>query len=120
MPNLSNFKTKEERNEYYREYRKRNREKLRKYNREYNKNWRAENGYHNEEKSKLRYPEKQKARGKISNEIIMGRLERKPCAICGQENAQAHHPDYSKPLEVEWLCPLHHTEAHKKLSTSIT
>lgn len=22
-------------------------------------------------------------------------------------------PDYSRPLDVRWLCPVHHKEAHK-------
>lgn len=25
---------------------------------------------------------------------------------------QAHHDDYSKPLEVRWLCPSHHKLHH--------
>lgn len=36
------------------------------------------------------------------------KLEIKPCEICGSKDAQAHHPDYSKPLKVVWLCLKHH------------
>ena len=32
----------------------------------------------------------------------------KPCAWCGAVPAQSHHPDYTKPAEVVWLCPPHH------------
>lgn len=36
------------------------------------------------------------------------------CADCGQEKTlDAHHHDYSKPLEVRWLCRLCHKKAHK-------
>ena len=41
-----------------------------------------------------------------------GSLVRLPCLICGNES-EAHHPDYSRPLDVVWLCSSHHKEAHK-------
>jgi hypothetical protein len=41
-------------------------------------------------------------------------LSRNPCSICGAERAEAHHPDYSKPLDVIWLCKTHHAQAHRK------
>ena len=40
-------------------------------------------------------------------------LKRQPC-WCGA-TAEAHHPDYDKPLEVEWLCKKHHMEKHRTL-----
>lgn len=44
--------------------------------------------------------------------IRRGELKRLPCEKCG-EKAQAHHPDYNKPLDVMWLCAEHHREWHK-------
>jgi hypothetical protein len=41
-------------------------------------------------------------------------LSRQPCSICGAERAEAHHPDYSKPLDVVWLCKPHHAEVHRR------
>lgn len=38
-----------------------------------------------------------------------------PCEVCGDPNVHAHHEDYTKPLEVNWLCPLHHVERHLQL-----
>ena len=32
--------------------------------------------------------------------------------VCGRENAVGHHPDYAKPLDVIWLCKIHHRERH--------
>ena len=40
-----------------------------------------------------------------------GRLTPQPCEICG-EQGEAHHDDYAKPLEVRWLCHLHHMRRH--------
>jgi ribosomal protein S27AE len=41
-------------------------------------------------------------------------LIKQPCEVCGNLKAQAHHDDYSKPLQVRWLCQKHHTEHHQK------
>ena len=38
-------------------------------------------------------------------------LERQLCNICGKK-ADAHHEDYSKPLDVMWLCRQHHIQRH--------
>src|SRR6266516_5806487 len=32
-----------------------------------------------------------------------GKLTPEPCKECGKK-AQMHHPDYSRPIAVEWLC----------------
>lgn len=42
-----------------------------------------------------------------------GLLKRLPCEVCGDE-AEKHHTDYAKPLEVRWFCRLHHMEEHRK------
>ncbi len=47
----------------------------------------------------------------IRKAIREGKLTPKPCEICGEPRTQAHHEDYSKPLEVKWLCKNHHVEA---------
>ena len=60
------------------------------------------------------YPEKFKARSAIKRAIRSGKIKRLPCEICGDKNTHGHHEDYSKPMEVKWLCPLHHRIAHGK------
>lgn len=42
-----------------------------------------------------------------------GVLFRKPCDDCGNVKSEAHHPDYSKPLEVDWLCRRCHMKRHR-------
>lgn len=36
-----------------------------------------------------------------------------PCVACGNAEAQMHHPDYSQPLFVEWLCRPCHLDHHQ-------
>lgn len=57
------------------------------------------------------HPERKKASTAVARAIRAGRLVPQPCWVCG-EMAQAHHPDYSRPLDVVWLCILHHRQAH--------
>jgi len=43
-----------------------------------------------------------------------GTLIVKPCKSCGSEkNVHAHHHDYSKPLDVEWMCASCHGKEHR-------
>ena len=59
-----------------------------------------------------RYPDKYRARTAVGNAVRDGRLTREPCEACGTtERVEAHHDDYSKPLEVRWLCKAHHMTA---------
>lgn len=61
------------------------------------------------------YDEKTKARRALQNAVRFGKVKREPCATCGTEvNVDAHHTDYSKPLEVSWLCRLCHAAQHRK------
>lgn len=64
--------------------------------------------------SERRPAEKRRATYLTSNAIRDGRLIRQPCEVCGAEKVEAHHDDYSKPLEVRWLCRKHHLEHHGK------
>ena len=57
---------------------------------------------------------KRRVHGKVQNAIKRGELRRQPCAVCGAPNAHGHHADYNKPLEVMFLCQLHHDQIHHK------
>jgi hypothetical protein len=61
---------------------------------------------------RLRHPDRAQARWALNNAVRDGRLLRKPCEVCGAR-AEAHHEDYSKPLDVRWLCLAHHREHHR-------
>lgn len=66
-------------------------------------------------KPKKNYPEKLKARALLNHAINAGRIVRPNlCNQCRKiGRIQAHHPYYSKPLDVEWLCnPCHSLKHH--------
>lgn len=59
--------------------------------------------------------EKNRARRALMYEVERGRIVRQSCDVCGKPDAHGHHEDYSKPLDVRWLCPAHHTERHHEM-----
>jgi hypothetical protein len=62
---------------------------------------------------------KAKAHNLIHKAIKNNTLVKQPCSICGNKDSEAHHEDYSKPLDVIWLCRKHHLERHPKESKKI-
>lgn len=57
-------------------------------------------------------PKRAIARNMVSNALRDGKLFKAPCFICGSDRVEGHHPDYDRPLDVVWLCPAHHKQAH--------
>ncbi len=61
----------------------------------------------------VKNPEKRKAINTANNAVRDGRLTRQPCEVCGSTTRiHKHHDDYSKPLEVRWLCGKCHYAEH--------
>ena len=53
----------------------------------------------------------------VSMAIYYGFIRKTPCVVCGKLKVDAHHPDYSKPLAVVFLCRKDHrqlTEAQRR------
>ena len=63
--------------------------------------------------------QKTRARLAVTHAVRDGLLSRLPCTVCGDREADAHHDDYSKPLEVVWLCRRHHMQRHQRVNPSI-
>ena len=83
------------------EYQRNKRETLEGYKTEEYREWREKN------------PEKYEAYKKFQN--IRKKIKKSPCVDCGRKsNIHGHHPDYSKPYEVIWVCPIHHKNYHLK------
>lgn len=74
-------------------------------------------------KAKKRYaernPEKRRAQGLVAYHIRSGNITRQPCQVCGAAKSEAHHEDYSKPLDVIWLCDTHHKARHREIKAEM-
>lgn len=55
-------------------------------------------------------PQKIAARSSVRTALEAGRIDRQPCKFCGDPKSEAHHEDYSKPLDVVWVCFKCHRE----------
>ncbi len=84
---------------YYRGYRVRNLEQTRKAVLD----WKKKN------------PEKSNAHQRVYRAVQTGRLQKPDhCPACGNAGpVHAHHDDYSKPLDVKWLCSKCHGVQHR-------
>lgn len=61
-----------------------------------------------------KHPERRRANYLLDNAVRDGRVTPWPvCAVpeCYRQ-PQGHHPDYSRPLDVVWLCEVHHKAVH--------
>ena len=61
-------------------------------------------------------PDKRAAQVAVGNAVRDGRLVKGHCALvdtgqCGGR-IEAHHEDYTRPLDVVWLCQRHHRATH--------
>lgn len=87
---------------YYKAYEKKRNAKRWEYKTEEAMAWRKRN------------PDKYKAHKKLHNALRGGKIKKQPCFICGSKDVHGHHYDYSKPLNVIWLCAQHHQWMHRK------
>lgn len=65
-------------------------------------------------------PQQLRARYTLKNAMKRGEITKPTtCEHCHRKIAKAklhgHHPDYEKPLEVEWLCTTCHSAEHMRL-----
>jgi hypothetical protein len=82
----------------------------------YRKEWSDKNpGYYTEKKREWWHKNKDRLKVKyaVRDAIRSGKLVKQPCFVCGELEVEGHHPDYSKPLDLVWLCKQHHNEVHR-------
>lgn len=69
-------------------------------------------------KLREKYPEKARARSLLSNAVCEGKIIRpSQCSLCLSSDGvvEGHHPDYSKPLDVIWVCKSCHFVIHERI-----
>jgi hypothetical protein len=73
----------------------------------------ANKEYFRERDANYRVVRRDRRRAHKAVEVALrsGVLVALPCEVCGLP-AEAHHADYSKPLQVTWLCRDHHRRLH--------
>jgi hypothetical protein len=84
------------------------------YNKEYFYKWAQKNRGtrpYTYEKTEIKI----KALREMHAALRKGTISRKSCNVCGDENSEGHHEDYTKPLDIIWLCKKHHMERHAEL-----
>ena len=86
---------------------------------EYSRGWWAENrerGAEYQRKWQAENREKARAQSAVNNALKVNRLAKPDCCEdCGKETKlHGHHPDYTQPLEVDWLCPVCHSARHSR------
>jgi hypothetical protein len=59
------------------------------------------------------HPEAYRAQTAVGNALRSGVLKKSPCQVCdGENDIHAHHNDYSRALDVVWLCAKCHHRIH--------
>ena len=105
---------------YNREYRAKNLDRTaacrRKYLEEYPEKVRA-SSIASDARQRLKSPKRYRAKSVVNHAIRDGKLIRpETCSVCGRPGRiEGHHEDYSKPLEVTWLCRRCHVARHRIL-----
>lgn len=74
-------------------------------------------------KTYARSPLKNKAHRAVRDGYRNKTLTRQPCVVCQKSGVskigEAHHSDYSKPLDVTFLCLAHHRAWHRVFEASV-
>jgi hypothetical protein len=115
--------------ERQREYDIKHKKRIAEYRKEYYPKWYAKNGRNRADnyceamiRWQIEHKEECKAKGKVAYAIKTGKLKRPNiCSKCHKTKKTiiAHHDDYSKPLEVRWLCHSCHKLLHLELKRQV-
>lgn len=114
---------------YQQEYRKKNKEKLRERDHkktiERKRKWRSDNPdklLEQNRRYRAKNPEKNRAQDKLRKHVKKGAIQKPDnCQLCNRFGyVEAHHADYSRALNVIWVCKICHAAVHMIQKESIT
>ncbi len=64
-------------------------------------------------------PEKNRAYNAVRYALKSGKIKKMACFYCGKKKVEAHHDDYSKLLDVKWMCfKCHREKEHGQIVTA--
>jgi hypothetical protein len=104
-------------NEKNRERHSKNPEKQKEHARKYRESHRIEMVEYTRKWRKRNW-EKVLAQSKLKDHVDRGNIIRpEKCSLCKSSDyrIEAHHPDYSKPLDVVWVCQKCHASIHQRI-----
>lgn len=106
-------KQRERQRKWQKKNRKNNPEKVKEYDKISHKRRREKERVYARSYKKKVDPIKLSARTILNNAVRLGKIIKpNKCQNCENKKIQGHHPDYTKPLEVIWLCTKHHELEH--------
>jgi hypothetical protein len=117
--------------EYRKKYREKNRERINVYQKERRTTKKGKDEiykYNNSEigkersekhRSSEKYKQKHKAHNVLQRAVKSNVLIKKNCEWCGNKKSEAHHEDYTKPLDVIWLCRSCHFIRHQQINAIV-
>lgn len=65
------------------------------------------------------HPQERWAHMALRSAVRRGLVVKGPCEECGDKNSEAHHPDYSRPMHVKWLCRPCHKAEHRRMKGGV-
>ncbi|WP_287244215.1 hypothetical protein [Mesorhizobium sp.] len=81
---------------------------------------RHRNGMTSQARWKEANPQAVWAHQALRSALNRGLVIQEPCEVCGALVAEAHHPDYDRPMDVRWFCRRHHKQEHRRLKCEVS
>lgn len=69
---------------------------------------------------KADHPKETWAHSALRSALKRGLIDKEPCEVCGASDVDGHHDDYDRPMDVHWLCRLHHKAEHRRMKCEAT
>lgn len=70
---------------------------------------------HSQQKWDSSHPVERWAHSALRSAVRRGLVVQQPCVQCGDLRSEGHHPDYTRPAHVIWLCRKCHQAEHRRL-----